>query len=309
MKEKPRSRLGRGLTSLMNVESTTIDVAHTTVESAHAISEEGLQTEPKVVEIAVDAVEPNPFQPRRDFDPVSLEALAASIRSSGLLQPITVCRGAHGYVLVAGERRLRAATLAGLTTIAAIVKTADDSRKAEWALIENIQREDLNSIDRATAYSRLMQLLNATQQELADRLGESRSGIANHLRLLQLPDDVQEHLRAGALSLGLAKVLAGIEDPARQSELASQCIEQGWNVRTLEKQIVPVLPASVCSPSDPRPKSAYVNGLGATISRQIGLRAEVRPAPKAGRGRVVIHYNTLDQFDELLRRLAVELAE
>lgn len=232
----------------------------------------------------------------------SLTELANSLKANGLLQPVLVRPVENGYQLIAGERRFRAAQQAGLTQIPALVRETDPYTQAQLALIENIHREDLNPIERALGYQDLMTKLGLTQVELSMRLNEQRSTIANHLRLLELAEPVRDWIRDGLLTVGHAKILAGITDPDEQVRLAKLCVDQGLSVRNLERVI-----ANRSSPPvvTPVPVSAHMKDLETTLSRELGLRVQVRGAAK--KGRVIIHYTNLDQFDELMKRLNVQL--
>jgi ParB family chromosome partitioning protein len=258
------------------------------------------------VDLPVSEVVPNPHQPRRVMNDATLAELAASLKANGLIQPILVRRQGSTYELIAGERRLRAARLAGLKTIPAIVRAVDSFTQAQLALVENIQREDLNPIDRANAYRTLVQQLGLTQSELAGRLGEDRSSIANHLRLLELAPDVQSMLRDGRLSLGHAKVLAGVADQAEQVRLAELCVAQGLSVRNLERVINEASPAAAPAAAEKPAASPHVRQVETSIARQLGLRVQLRSGSK-GKGKLIIHYGNLDQFDELMGRLKVKL--
>ncbi|WP_374712042.1 ParB/RepB/Spo0J family partition protein [Symbiobacterium terraclitae] len=190
-----------------------------------------------VVELEIGQIVPNPAQPRRDFDPDRLEELAASIREHGIVQPIVVRQVAQGYEIVAGERRWRAAKQAGLTKIPALIREFTDAERMEIALIENLQRADLNPLEEAEAYRTLMETFGLTQEALAKRLGRSRPQVANTLRLLQLPPQVQEEVRSGRLSMGHAKVLLGVEDAAVQIALAERAVREQLSVRQLEELV------------------------------------------------------------------------
>lgn len=192
-----------------------------------------------VVELEIGQIKPNPDQPRKEFDEVRLEELALSIKEHGIVQPVIVRKVGDGYELVAGERRWRAAQLAGLTKVPALVREFTEAERMEIALIENLQREDLNPLEEAEAYRALMDAFGLTQEALAKRLGRSRSQVANTLRLLQLPDRVQEEIRAGRLSMGHAKVLGGVEDPAELVALAEKVVSEGLSVRELEELLRP----------------------------------------------------------------------
>lgn len=188
-----------------------------------------------VTEININRILPNPHQPRRDFDDEKLEELAASIREHGVIQPIIVRENGDMYELVAGERRWRAAKKLGHTTIPAIIKEYTDGEVMEIALIENLQREDLNPIEEAAAYKQLMEEFGLTQDELSKKIGKSRSLIANSIRLLNLPAEIQELLEKGAITTGHARSLLSLDDKGMQMELARRIIEEGLTVRDIEK--------------------------------------------------------------------------
>jgi ParB family chromosome partitioning protein len=234
----------------------------------------------------------------------SIAELAASLKTTGLIQPVIVRQTPDGFQLIAGERRWRAAKVAGLSTIPAIIRDVNSFEQAQMALIENIQREDLNPIDRAESYRSLINQLGLTQAELAGRLGEDRSSIANHLRLLELAEPVRNLIRDQKISLGHAKLLAGITNPAEQERLSNLVVDQQLSVRALEQ----MLQATTTDqpPAKDQPKlSAHIQDLERSISRQLGMKVQLRSARK-GAGKLVISYASLDQFDELMMRLNVE---
>ena len=197
----------------------------------------GAADETGLIEVPVNAVSPNPRQPRQAFDEESLEALGRSIREVGVLQPIVVRVLNGGYELVAGERRLRAAKLAGLATIPAVVRTTDDTESLREALIENIHRQDLGALEQAAAFQELQEDLGVTQETLAERLGHSRSHVANTIRLLQLPGDVQGLLAEGGITAGHARALLGMEDAEAQAALAVRIAGEGLSVRQTEELV------------------------------------------------------------------------
>jgi ParB family transcriptional regulator, chromosome partitioning protein len=313
----PAPRLGRGLSSLISVSDVPVErtIAPTAASPSAAPPTNSVadQTPPKaVLDIPVGSIAPNPHQPRRSIDEATLNDLANSIRASGVIQPIVVRRLSDGsYQLIAGERRWRASQKAGLTTIPAIVREVDGFTQAQMALVENIQREDLNPIDRATGYRTLINQLGLTQQELATRLGEERGTIGHFLRLLDLHPTVQESVRTGQLSLGHAKLLAGVQDHAEQQRLAQMTVSQGLSMRNLER----LIEGSATNKKVDRTKIEHGNSmhlldLEKSIARQIGMRVQVHSSPKSkGKGRLVIHYANLDQFDDLMGRLNVKLDE
>ncbi len=215
---KRRNALGRGLDSLISMEDVRTDGSS------------------KINEIEVSRIVPNPEQPRRTFDEESLEELATSIRELGIVQPLSLRVADNGsYQIIAGERRWRAARLAGLTTVPAYVLTASDSEVTEMALIENIQREDLNAIEVALAFRKLIDSYNLTQERLSERLGKKRATIANHLRLLRLPAEIQLGLRDRKLDMGHARALLSVADPKKQLKLYTRILKEGLSVRKVEE--------------------------------------------------------------------------
>ena len=258
-----------------------------------------------VLNIALAEVTPNPHQPRRQFEAAALAELAASLKSNGVIQPIVVRRVENRYELVAGERRLRAAKLAGMPTIPAILREVDSFTQAQMALVENIHRADLNPIERAAAYKSLIGQLGLTQAELANRLGEDRSTVANFLRLLDLAEPVRAMIRDGRLSLGHAKVLAGVSDILEQERLANLVVSQGLSVRNLERLVQSATPPAPGRATKSSP-TAHLQDLEKSFARQLGMRVQIRSGANKSKGRVVIHYGSLDQFDQLLEKLGIE---
>ncbi|MDI3316844.1 MAG: ParB/RepB/Spo0J family partition protein [Bacillota bacterium] len=204
-----------------------------------ALFPEGLEQRPgeEVRLLPVGAIRANPMQPRRQMDDAKLQELVASVKEHGVLEPVIVRRAGERYELVAGERRWRAASQAGLAEIPAILRDVDDRQMLELALIENIQREELSPLDEARAYATLIHDLGLTQEEVARRVGKSRSTIANSLRLLQLPEPVAQWVERRVLSEGHARALLGVEDPAERERLAKQAVEEGWSVREVERRV------------------------------------------------------------------------
>ena len=218
MSTPKRSALGRGLDSLISMDNIQTG-------GSSAINE-----------IELSQIIPNPEQPRTWFDEESLEELAASIRELGIIQPLTLRKmGGDQYQLISGERRFRAAKMAGLTTIPAYIRTANDSELTEMALIENIQREDLNAIEIALTFKKLIEQYNLTQEQLSSRIGKKRATIANFLRLLKLPAEVQLGLRDRRVDMGHARALLAVEDPKMQLKLYNEIIKKGLSVRQVEE--------------------------------------------------------------------------
>ena len=307
---KNKSRLGRGLSSLLAVSEPSADdevsersasPPEIPLEDARPAETEGGDGD--LFHVELSRVSVNPHQPRRSFDAVALQGLADSLRNSGLIQPIVVRAVPGGYELVAGERRLRAAKLAGLSHLPALLRRVDAAEQAQLALIENTQRADLNPIERAMAYHNLLQQLGFTQEELALRLGEDRSTVANHLRLLDLCDPARKHVAAGNLTLGHAKLLAGIHDLLLQQQLADRAVAQQLSVRNLERLVQDARVDR--APRAGPPATAHIADLERRLSRDLQMRVQVRQAGKKGRGRLVIHYGSLDQFDDLVSKLGL----
>ena len=282
-----RRGLGRGLSALLG-EAEEV--------SAEAAAAEGVR------DLPIEWIIANPEQPRRDFDEDELEELAASIRERGLLQPILVrpAPAAPGqYQIVAGERRWRAAQRAGLREMSAVVRELDDLKTLEIGIIENVQRVDLNAIEEAFGYRDLIDRFGRTQEEIARIVGKSRSHVANAVRLLGLPEPVQQALRAGRLSAGHARALAAAPDPAALAELV---LAKGLNVREAEALARRAqAPARPTPPAPPPAKDADTRALEEDLSDTLGLAVEI--SDRGGAGEVRIRYASLEQLDELCRRL------
>lgn len=230
--------LGKGLSALLgevpNADQLRKPVGYVNKE-IHSPASSARPDGVEVLRVPVDAVEPNPFQPRMTFDQAALEELAVSIRTLGLIQPITVRRMMDGrFQIISGERRFRACRLAGMSTVPAYVRDANDQGMLEMALVENIQRENLDPIELAMSYQRLMDECQLTQDQMADRVGKNRSTVANTLRLLKLPAKVQHDLKVGLISTGHAKAILGVEDADVQNQLCDLVLSDGLSVRQLE---------------------------------------------------------------------------
>jgi ParB family transcriptional regulator, chromosome partitioning protein len=255
--------------------------------------------------ISVEEIHPSTGQPRTIFDGARLDELAASIKTQGIIQPLIVrLRAGGGYELIAGERRWRAAQRAGLHEVPAVVGEVAPTQAFEMALVENLQREDLNPLEEAAGYERLVSEFGYTQEQLSERVGKDRSTVANALRLLRLPASVRDLLAAGKLSMGQARALLGLETPAAIERLARQAIARELSVRRVEELVRRERaggkpePASTSAPAP----SASARDLGLRLTRTFGTRVEVLEKG-AGRGQIAIHYHSLDQLDALLEKL------
>ncbi len=278
-----RRGLGRGLSALLDEVDPVLADAGSGRGSA---------------ELRIELIGPNPHQPRRSIGEAELESLAASIREQGVLQPILVRPAAGGrYEIVAGERRWRAAQKAGLTALPALVRDLDDRQVLEIGIVENVQREDLNPLDEAAAYQTLIERFGHTQQAVASAVGKSRSHVANTLRLLQLPERVREHVASGRLSAGHARAVAAAPDPAA---LAERIVAAGLSVRDAET-LARKAGDGVARPRRGGGKDADTLSLEHDLAEVLGLQVEI--ADKGGRGQMTLHYETLEQLDDLCRRL------
>ena len=250
--------------------------------------------------IAVTEIDRNPDQPRRDFDETALQTLADSIRAAGVLQPLLVVEEIGRYRIVAGERRFRAARIAGLDKVPCIVRELSAQEQMEAALIENLQREDLNPIEEAAAVKQFMDACHYTQEQAAKRLGKSRPALANLLRLLSLPQVVQDDVIAGRLSAGHARVLAGIEEERRQIALAQLAILEGLSVRELEKAAAQPTPVVKSKPV-PKPLPLELQDMENRMQETFGLRTQLRGTRK--RGKIILQYYSEDELERLYQCL------
>lgn len=255
--------------------------------------------EDSVQTINIDNLRPNPYQPRKQFEESKLKELADSIREHGIIQPIIVRKSFRGYEIVAGERRWRAARLAGLEEVNAVVKEFDDRQMTEIALIENLQREDLNSIEVAEAYSSFMQKFGLTQEELAQKVGQSRSHVANFLRLLNLPAEIQNHVSRGTISMGHARAILGLENKQQQLLIAQKIIDEDLSVRMVE-QMVNRLTKNVPRETKKRKTEAdrVIRQYEERFRIQLGTAVKIQSGKK--RGKIEIEYYSLDDLERIL---------
>ena len=263
----------------------------------------------EIIEIALDLIDENPYQTRRTFDEAALQELSESIKESGLAQPVVVRPGANGrYVLVLGERRCRASKLAGKTTVPAIVRQLGNEQAAELTVIENLQRQDLNCLEQAQAFARLSREFNLTQEQIGKRVGTSRESVANYMRLLKLPQGVLDLIGEGKLDFSQARVLleaAVYLDSTRLEEMAREAVEKQWTVKDLNAQV-----SRLKNPLEEVPKTKEDKRIDPNVAdaeRQLrealGLRVQVLARPN-NKGKVVIRYETVEDFDRILELLA-----
>jgi ParB family chromosome partitioning protein len=281
-------RLGRGLGSLLGKEVAA-------------------PVEGEVREIALDLVRANPHQPRRTFDPVALDELTESIRQHGVLQAIVVRPLGDGFELVAGERRTRAARAAGLLTIPAAIRAdITDDQMLELAIVENVQRQDLDPIERARGYRQMSEQLGLTQEQVADRVGLKRATVANHVRLLELPETAQQAVQAGLMSMGHARALLGLSRPERITDLVQRIVREGLSVRDVEALVrADARPAGSGSPGVLMPVGSppWIGELEQRMQEHLGTKVTLRNQP-GFRGQVVIDYFNRSDLDRICQILA-----
>jgi ParB family transcriptional regulator, chromosome partitioning protein len=282
-----KNALGRGLGAL--IEGVEKEVLEKKVEAN--------------MQIAIESIEGNPFQPRTRFDTQALEELASSIKQLGIVQPLTVREiGSNRFQLIAGERRLRAAKLAGLTHVPAFIRTADDQAMLELALVENIQREDLDAVEIAISYQRLIEECKLTQEQLSDRVGKQRSTVANYMRLLKLPPEIQLGIKNKQLTMGHARTLVNIEDPKKQIKVYYKIIDDDLSVRSTE-ELVRSLQTDIVkdhSKSEKKKKlneefTQLSNHLEKIFSSKVNFRINEK-----GMGKIVIQFDSPEEMERIL---------
>ena len=293
-----RDALGRGLGALLG----DVDPLQGTREIHRIVS----GNPATVNDVPVDQIVPNPYQPRSEFDAEALEELTDSIRTLGIIQPVTLRQtGPQSYQIISGERRYRAACAAGLTRIPAYIRQADDAAMLEMVIVENIQREDLDPIETALSFQRLIDECQLTQEAMALRVGKKRTTIANSLRLLKLPEEMQKALILGKISVGHAKVLLGVEDPARQHRLFEQTVRNDWSVRRLEEsaQVKPREAAEAPATAPALPP--VFQTLAERVGRHFDGQVAVRPNGKGG-GTLTLRFDNPEQVETFISHLNPE---
>jgi len=250
------------------------------------------------MEVPVARVQANAYQPRREFDPEALKDLASSIRESGVLQPIVVRRSGTGFELIAGERRLRAAKEAGLETVPAIVREVSEDEMLGLALVENIQRDDLNPMELARSYAMMVKKFGLTQDQVASRLGLSRPAVANTLRLLELPASIQDMVAAGKLSAGHARAILSVQSDEARLALAKEIVDRGLSVREAELRAATTGAAQRREPPRPAEKPAHLKPLEAKLAERLGTRVQIIEGKR--KGRIVIEFYSNEDFEHIL---------
>jgi ParB family chromosome partitioning protein len=297
-----RKALGRGLDSLLPSRPTISPIPMPTQAAASAASAQE-------VSIDIDIIDPNPYQTRRRINEAALEELAESIRASGVVQPVVLRPAANGrFQLVAGERRWHASRRAGKTTIPAVVRQISNEQAMEITIIENLQREDLNPVEQARAFERLSREFGLTQEQIAARTGKDRASIANFIRLLKLPEEVQNALEAGALSFGHGKVLLALAGfPEHMERAAREIIEKQLSVRQTEELVARLLNPQVAEQKQekpPVPTDPNVRDAQRSLESSLGVKVEIHD--RKGKGKIILKYGSLEDFDRIVEALATK---
>ena len=300
---KVQHGLGKGLGALLGDDAPDLRDLRKPVGyiNKEVVSDKEVQDTSDVLRIPVDLMEPNPFQPRMSFDAEALQELAESIRTFGLIQPVTVRKRGSKYQIISGERRYRACIIAGMDMIPAYIRDANDQGMLEMAIVENIQRENLDPIEVAMSYRRLMEECRLTQEQMADRVGKKRASVANQLRLLKLPAKVQHDLKVGLVSVGHAKVLLGVEDPKVQEMLCDLIVRKGLSVRELEEK-VKALDKPVPREKEPQELPEMYYRLLENVGRIFGDNISLRRL-SSGKGTITIKFDSDEQMRRLLDAL------
>ncbi|MGV6861093.1 MAG: ParB/RepB/Spo0J family partition protein [Putridiphycobacter sp.] len=291
--------LGKGLSALLENASTDITTSKSTLQ--------GSQTVGSISSIEIEKIEANPFNPRTHFEEEALKELAHSIKEHGIIQPLTVRKlGRDKFQLISGERRFRASQIAGLTEVPCYIRIANDATMLEMALVENIQREDLNAIEVGLSYQRLIDECNFTQEKLAEKLGKSRSNITNYLRLLKLPAKVQIGVREGLISMGHARALVSAGDEAVQEKLFTKILTDGLSVRDLE-DLIKGRKKDLSSSEKTKINAEYplsndVVNFKVGLAKKLNTKVDIKTSSK-GKGKIVINFNNQEDLNQIIEAL------
>jgi ParB family chromosome partitioning protein len=309
-KEKPR-HLGRGLQSLIS----PIIMSDSEAEQVLSVSPpdtnfpQDKELRDSLQKISVDSISPNPYQARMVWSEQELSELTESIRANGIIQPIIVRPIGTGFQLIAGERRLRAAELASLKSVPALVRRATDEQLHEWALVENIHRVDLNPIERAKAYQEYISTFSLTQAEAAERLGEGRSVLANYIRLLDLPQEIKQMLADSQLSMGHARAILALPTDELRRKLANRAMAGRLSVREVERLVRKYLAGTGKVKTTVRSKPPHIIDIEKKLSSQLATKVNIETRKNGQRGKVIIEFYSLDEFDGILERIGLVCGE
>jgi ParB family chromosome partitioning protein len=305
-KEKPK-HLGRGLESLIGPIINIGQESSGTVFADKAVNfpiDKGLQQ--NLMELNLDDINPNPYQPRQSWDDQQLRELADSIKENGIIQPIIVRPKGSRFEIIAGERRFRAAEMAGINRIPAMVRATEDSEMLALALVENIHRADLNSIERAKAYQNFMETFGLTQEQAAQKLGQDRSVVANYIRLLNLPAEVKQMLVDGSLDMGHARAILALPTDDLRKRLANRALAGRLSVREVERLVrLALSEKDETKQKQIVEKPAHIRDLEEKIRSRLGTKVNIQARKNGQRGRIIIEFYSLDEFDSLAEKLGV----
>ena len=308
-KGNKKPALGRGLGALLEAQQAGHEASASGQEDKkhRALSDAAVDMAGRVALLPIGVIDANPDQPRRTFEPFALSELADSIRALGIIQPLTVRRmSAAKYQLISGERRFRASQLAGLDRVPAYVREANDQEMLEMALVENIQREDLDAIEVAISFKRLMEECALTQEELASRVGKQRSTVSNYVRLLGLPADIQQSVAAGHLSFGHARVLAGLQEPKNQKALFRRILDKGLNVRQTEREASEILGRKPTRKATGAALSYQMQIMRAHLRNRFSGRSLVMKVRGDGAGRIELYFRDTEDLQQLLDEIGAQ---
>lgn len=294
MKDKKRA-MGRGLGAILSAESKG------SINSATDAGAEKLVG--NMVEVALEDIYPNPNQPRTYFDEVALQELANSIEALGVIQPITLRKDGTKFEIISGERRFRASKLAGLKSIPAYIRLVNDQELLEMALVENIQREDLDAIEVALTYQRLLEEIGLTQETLSHRLGKERSTITNSIRLLKLSPEVQQAIRNGKISAGHGRAILSLENPDQQEQLYEKIVREGLNVRQAEKAASAFKNPNTTSNKVEKELPNHLKKIQKSLADLLDIDVEIKSASKGKKGKIILDFNNEDELNKILSHI------
>jgi ParB family chromosome partitioning protein len=309
-REKPR-HLGRGLQSLLSPITSLGDESDQVFSNNPAISNfpPDKELRDSLQKISIESISPNPYQARTVWNEHELAELTESIRANGIIQPIIVRPIGTGFQLIAGERRLRAAELASLTSIPALVRRATDEQLHEWALVENIHRVDLNPIERAKAYQEYISTFSLTQAEAAERLGEDRSVIANYIRLMDLPLEIKQMLAENKLSMGHARAILALPTDELRRKLANRAMAGRLSVREVERLVRKYLAGTEKVKNTIKSKPPHIVDIENKLSSQLGTKVSVETRKNGQRGKLIIEFYSIDEFDGIMEKIGLACEE
>lgn len=310
-KKEKTKHLGRGLQSLLSpISSIHIDP---TAASPAPITDSNMppdkELQESLQELSIESITPNPYQPRTVWNDQDLADLSESIKANGVIQPIIVRPSGSKYQLIAGERRFRAAKLASMTTIPALVRSASDKQLLEWSLVENIHRVGLNPIERAKAYQDYLSTFSLTQANAAERLGEDRSVLANYIRLLDLPHEIKQMLTDGQLSMGHARAILALPTDELRRKLANRALVGRLSVREVERLVRRYITGTSQAKTTIRTKPPHILDLERKLSSQLATKVNIDTRKNGQRGRIIIEFYSLDEFESITERIGLACSE